>query len=157
MGAPLSDAAEVFLAGLAARLEQGAIEYGNQSFVRPVAALVDEIRQELLDEVGWIYVLWAVAARKAWGPTPEAQLRERFLADMRHRIARNDRSAPSVIPGLGAQTCLIDLQILALDMFEHAQAVERRLAPLARAIEVAQAIDPYRGRRGSSRDPRSSD
>lgn len=151
------DTADDFLAGLAARLEQGEIKYGNQSSVRPVAALVEEIRQELLDQVGWVYVLWCVAARKAWGPTPEAELRQRFLGDMRHRFARNDRGSPQTTPGASAQVCLTDLQVLAMDMFEHAQRVERRLQPLARAIEVAQAIDPYRGRRGGSRDPRSSD
>lgn len=151
------DTNDGFLEQLAARLDAGAQAYGNQSMARPVEAVVEEVRQELLDEVGWIYVLWCQAARKAWGPTAEEGLRNRFLADMRHRLARNDRGTPGTSPGSGAMVAMNDLQILAMDCVAHAFQVERRLAPIARSIEVAQAIQPYRGRRGGIRDPRSDD
>lgn len=151
------DSIDAFLDQLAARLEQGSRDYSNQSMARPVAAIVDEIRQELLDEVGWTYVLWCIATRKAWGPTPEETLRARFIHELRHRIARNDRGVPDHIPGSGITAAMNDLQVLCMDMFEHAQRVGIRLKTLARTIEVAQVVDQYRGRRGSSRDPRSDD
>lgn len=151
------DTIEAFLAGLDERLEKGAREHGGQSFLRPVASLVDELRQELLDEVGWAYVLWCAASRKAWGPMAENVLRQRFRDDLRHRLSRNDRGAPQQLPGSSAAAAMCDLEILCLDVFEHAQRMERRLQPIARAIEVAQAFEPYRGRRGGTRDPRSDD
>ncbi len=151
------DTVDAFLEQLAARLDQGSRDYGNQSMARSVAAIVDEIRQELLDEVGWTYVLWCIATRKAWGPNPEADLRARFLHELRHRIARNDRGTPDHIPGSGITAAMNDLQVLCMDMFEHAQRVELRLKTLARTVEVSEVVDHYRGRRRGSRDPRSDD
>ena len=39
------------------RLKQGALEYGDQSFSKPVPVLIQEIREELLDFVNWGYIL----------------------------------------------------------------------------------------------------
>jgi len=57
-------AADDFVAQLRERLEAGAREYGDQSFVRPVSAIVAELEQELVDLPGWTYILWCQAARK---------------------------------------------------------------------------------------------
>jgi hypothetical protein len=40
------------------RLEEGARTYGDKSFEHSSSRLVDEIEQELLDVLGWGYVLW---------------------------------------------------------------------------------------------------
>jgi hypothetical protein len=47
-----------FVARLRARLEAGATTYGDTSFTRPAAELVDEIQQELEDVAGWGFLLW---------------------------------------------------------------------------------------------------
>ena len=47
-----------FTARLRARLEAGAREYGDTSFSRPAAELIDEIQQELEDVAGWGFLLW---------------------------------------------------------------------------------------------------
>jgi len=55
----LSDAdVERFVARLRARLAVGAVEYGNSSFTRPAAELVDEVQQEIEDVCGWSLLLW---------------------------------------------------------------------------------------------------
>jgi hypothetical protein len=41
-----------------ARLEAGAREYGDRSFRRPPSELVTEIEEEVLDIVGWAFMLW---------------------------------------------------------------------------------------------------
>lgn len=43
---------------VAARLERGAIEYGDKSMRRPAVDLIDEIQQELEDVTGWSAILW---------------------------------------------------------------------------------------------------
>lgn len=54
--APESSLRRQFLDALAARLEVGAKDYGNQSFRRPETA--EELLDELLDVAGWAYVSW---------------------------------------------------------------------------------------------------
>lgn len=47
-----------FVARLRQRLVAGAETYGDTSFMRPAAELVDEIQQELEDVCGWSLLLW---------------------------------------------------------------------------------------------------
>ncbi|HEX5050428.1 MAG TPA: hypothetical protein VFZ65_01520 [Planctomycetota bacterium] len=47
-----------FITRLPARLTAGAREYGDRSFTRPPAELVDELQQELEDVCGWGLILW---------------------------------------------------------------------------------------------------
>ncbi len=47
-----------FVERLRARLVAGAATYGNTSFTRPAAELVDEVQQELEDVCGWSLLLW---------------------------------------------------------------------------------------------------
>lgn len=47
-----------FVARLRARLVTGATTYGDASFTRPAAELVDEVQQELEDVCGWSLLLW---------------------------------------------------------------------------------------------------
>lgn len=49
---------EQFVGILRARLEVGAREYGDTSFERHTEAIIGEVEQELLDVVGWSYILW---------------------------------------------------------------------------------------------------
>ena len=47
-----------FVARLRARLVAGAATYGDASFTRPAAELVEEVQQELEDVCGWSLLLW---------------------------------------------------------------------------------------------------
>lgn len=154
----MTSAANDFVQQLRERLEAGAREYGDQSFVRPVAAIVAELEQELVDLPGWTYILWCQAARKLNYTREQSALREEFLQVVANRLVRNDRGDRNS-PTAGAAGAMFLLEVLCVDFFEFAQQVRARLAPIARQIEVAQRIDrdPYRGRHGGTRDPRSDD
>lgn len=154
----MTDPVREFLDDVNTRLDRGASEYGNQSFLKPVAATVREILEEQVDQVGWCYVLWCQAARKCQLSRDQLALRQLFFQNLEHRIRRNDRRTPVDNPN-GAPGCMQEIEILAFDLFLQNAELKRRLLPIARAIEVAQAIEPnpYRGRRGGTRDPRSDD
>lgn len=47
-----------FVARVRARLEVGATIYGDSTFLRPTAELVDELMQEVQDIAGWGLLLW---------------------------------------------------------------------------------------------------
>ncbi|MCC6994800.1 MAG: hypothetical protein IT370_09345 [Deltaproteobacteria bacterium] len=47
-----------FARAVSARLEAGRASYGDKSFSRHPAVLCGEIEQELLDVMGWGYILW---------------------------------------------------------------------------------------------------
>ena len=153
------NAIDDFLALVETRLAAGEQQYGNQSFVRPVAATCNELEQELADLPGWLYVLWCQAARKLDMTKDQKTLRPTFLENLRRRLHRNDRGKRTDSPTIGLYTCLDDIECLAMDAFAFREEFMRRLQPIARAIEVAQVIhqEPYRGRRGGVRDPRSDD
>lgn len=59
---PLSDAAlcefDSFMRRVRERLENGRRVYGDSSFERPLTSLVEEIRQEVLDQAGWSFILF---------------------------------------------------------------------------------------------------
>lgn len=55
---PLDADLDLFVQRLRARLVAGAATYGDHSFTRPAAELVDEIQQELEDVCGWSLLLW---------------------------------------------------------------------------------------------------
>ena len=55
---PLDADLDRFVQRLRARLEAGAALYGDASFTRPAAELVDEVQQELEDVCGWSLLLW---------------------------------------------------------------------------------------------------
>jgi hypothetical protein len=54
----LDVALDRFVARLRARLVAGAATYGDASFTRPAAELLDEVQQELEDVCGWGLILW---------------------------------------------------------------------------------------------------
>ena len=47
-----------FIRTLGNRLEQGHVEYGDESFERPHDQLTSEIEEELLDIIGWAFIRW---------------------------------------------------------------------------------------------------
>ena len=82
------------------RLRQGQREYGDRSFSRAPAELVDEIRQELLDVCAWSYILAVrldlLQARTAVGRQGAAMMtRLRALLSLvaRRPVARRRRVA----------------------------------------------------------------
>ena len=54
----LETAVDRFVTRLRARLVAGAATYGDASFTRPAAELLDEVQQELEDVCGWGLILW---------------------------------------------------------------------------------------------------
>lgn len=155
----MDDLVTNFLDAIDARLDAGAQEYGNQSFVKPIAETARQILEEALDQAGWCYVLWCQAARKV-SELPKDQPRLRLLWRQRleHRIRRSDRKWPSDPHCHTAAACMTDLEVLVLDLFQHHDELQMRLQPIARAIEVARVMQPdnYQGRRGG-RSFRSDD
>lgn len=153
----MTQSIDLFLDALDARLTEGAREYRNRSFSRKVTDVERELKEEMIDKVGWTYVMWAMAAQKAGEQGDEQELRGIFLRNLQHRLMRNDRSKPDLEPAHGAFACMVDLEVLAMDLFDQAEHIKRRLHPIARAIEVARWAPPMGGRRGGAADPRSSD
>lgn len=154
------DTIDTWLDAMDLRLDAGAQQYGDQSFVRPVASTVQEFDQELVDLPGWLYVLWCQAARKTDYVRDQRSLRAIWREQLQHRIARNDRRQPTdMVAGPNPRQLMAEIEVLAMDCFQVRQQLMQRLQPIARAIEVAQATvpHPYRGRRGGTRDPRSDD
>lgn len=154
-----ADPVEHFVAEVRKRLEHGAREYGNRSFLRPVAATEREILEEQEDQVGWCFILWVQAARKTDFTRDPAAQRQLFLDAIRHRIARNDRREKH--DGTRHPRGLMEeIEVLVVDLFEHWVQLRRRVAAIARALEVASATESYTrgsGRYGTTRDPRSDD
>lgn len=155
------DDVQDFLDEVGARLDAGAREYGDQSFVRPVAETEREILEESVDQVGWLYVLWCQAARKTDMTRDQAVLRQIFRERVDHRIRRNDRRNPvDAARDRSTLGLVADLEILAVDLFGAHLTLVRRLRPLVRSLEVAAAMPASHlssGRRGGMPDPRSSD
>lgn len=60
---PLDADLKRFIARLRLRLQAGAKAYGDVSFTRPAAELVDEVMQEAEDIVGWTFLLWLRLSR----------------------------------------------------------------------------------------------
>lgn len=62
MTTPISDASlprlSEFTAALHGRVSRGRDTYGDSSFHRPFADVLEEIEEELLDVAGWGFVLW---------------------------------------------------------------------------------------------------
>jgi hypothetical protein len=156
-----SNAVDDFLALVDSRLQAGEREYGDQSFVKPIAQTCVELDQELADLVGWLYVLHCQAARKGNFTKDQKALRPNFIEELRRRLHRNDRGKRGDYALAGIPALMDDIEIIAMDAFEFAEQFRRRLKPIARAIEVAQVMRrdsyDYRGRRGSVRNPRSDD
>lgn len=154
----MTQAIEKFLAALDRRLQQGSQAYGDRSLLRPLSGLEREFDEELLDLAGWLYVIWTQAAERAnmrvrgiAGERREPPLRREFLARMYQRMVRADRGPldPAAAAG-GAWGCLKDIEVLALDVFELREQLNRRLFTIARALEVARWLAPVRGRRGGA-------
>jgi hypothetical protein len=74
---PARPAPSEFFALVNKRLANGERVYGDASFDRPMAELVGEIEEELLDIAGWSYVAWCrlVALKKRVESAPVADER----------------------------------------------------------------------------------
>lgn len=57
-----------FLSLVESRLEEGAKVYGDKSFFRHPSEISGEIEQELLDIVGWSFILWLRITKGRSGP-----------------------------------------------------------------------------------------
>lgn len=54
---------DTFAARVKERLQKGREEYGDRSFSKEPSELFGEINEELLDVMGWTFVLWLRLAR----------------------------------------------------------------------------------------------
>lgn len=147
-----------FFALLNQRLDDGARQYGDRSFLRSIRETESQILEEQVDEVGWCYVLWCQAARKTGMAKDQTTLRIEWERRLRHRILRNDRRRAEDY-AVGIDGAMADLEVLAVDLFHQAEQTRQRLHQIARAIEVAVISQPhtYRGRRGGRGADRSDD
>lgn len=103
---PLSDEAirqyPVFTEGVHARLIAGRETYGDSSFERPVAELLDELQQECMDLSGWGFILWGkiekmkLAARATHKAVPVAVPAEGWLCTCGCSIQNHPKSGPCV-------------------------------------------------------------
>jgi hypothetical protein len=48
----------LFAGAVRARLDRGAVEYGDRSFALAPEALLDELQAEAADIAGWGFILW---------------------------------------------------------------------------------------------------
>jgi hypothetical protein len=86
-----------FVEMVEARLERGARDYGDASFTRPPIEIVGEVEQELLDVMGWGFVLWTRVSALKGAPGCSAR-RAHDLTGRRfgrlvviRRVRRNER------------------------------------------------------------------
>lgn len=49
---------EEFASRVRQRLESGKRVYGDASFEKPLVVLIEEIRQEVLDQAGWAFIAY---------------------------------------------------------------------------------------------------
>ena len=93
-----------FLQAVDARLEKGAIEYGDTSPSKPYSVLADEVEQELLDVAGWCCHLWRKInmnignGETLHGQHPKVQLAERIGVEAAEAFASWRVWRESVVP-----------------------------------------------------------
>ena len=56
----------LFMHKVMKRLEKGEREYGNRSFRKPTRKLVKEVEEELLDVLGWAFIIWGRMNEYPW-------------------------------------------------------------------------------------------
>lgn len=149
----------MFLDALGRRLDKGSQVYGDLSFTRPILQTIDEIDAELLDQVGWLFVLWGQAARRACWTSDAQDLRVAFLTNMKRRIEADDVRLSHVLSLIPSSRSMAMIEVMALEMYRHRRdALEQlRLVRFAMDSEQRAEEDKYRARRGSTRSPRMDD
>jgi len=60
-----NDEFKAFMQEIHSRMEAGHREYGDKSFLRPPLALVEEIKEEVLDICGWAFILYRRVSKLA--------------------------------------------------------------------------------------------
>lgn len=48
-----------FIQSIYRRLEMGRLQYGDESFDKPLSLLLHEVEQEVIDQAGWSFILWS--------------------------------------------------------------------------------------------------
>ena len=70
-----------YVSAVRGRLDAGHRQYGNSSFERPISEIFAEIAQELLDVLGWGYILWWRLMQLARSPRFRALYRAALEAE----------------------------------------------------------------------------
>lgn len=60
-----NDEFKAFMREILVRMEAGHQEYGDKSFLKPPLALVEEIKEEVLDVCGWAFILYRRVSKLA--------------------------------------------------------------------------------------------
>lgn len=145
---------EDIAAKLRERWQQGAVEYGDKSFAKPIRTTMAEVLEEQIDVVGWLFVAWYQAAIKAGTRWHRRDAEAQFLWNLRNRVQRRDRRTPQ--EGLiGLQNAMAEIEVVAMDYVLGYWDLERRLRVIERAIQNADV--ERLGRRNSPVTDRSSD
>ncbi|MCC7537873.1 MAG: hypothetical protein IT379_16735 [Deltaproteobacteria bacterium] len=80
-----------FVECLRARLAEGARSYGDASFSRAASDLLREMQQELVDVVGWMFVLFAGPLDPASASEAELSAKRAVVRERLARVARASR------------------------------------------------------------------
>lgn len=145
-----------FCRQLGERWEQGAREYGDQSFRRDGAELMQEILEELVDVVGWHFVLWARVRAKESGEVcvdaeQRDQLQQEFLVDVQRAIARVG-PPPRALHYTGAD-CRAQIAWSCAAAFRQWEVMGDRLGKICSWLASSgRPPEPTRGRRGGFTD-----
>jgi hypothetical protein len=150
-----------FLEGVHARLQKGAIEYGNESFGRSTTGLVQEVLAEQLDTAGWLFVLWVQARNRQKRVDLTAGVRARYQLQFLTAVGTWIELGIMLDddPGEMATTGAIcdELTKLAAGAFFTWQALEKRLDHainklLAITTSNGHRLPDFIGKRGGTRD-----
>lgn len=145
-----------FCRQLGERWEQGAREYGDQSFRKDASELSEEILVELVDAVAWQFILWArVRARElgehAVNVEHREELQKEFLADVAFAIDRV--GPPPRSQNYTGPDCRAQIAWSCASAFRQWVVMSDRLWKISAWLASSgRPPEPTRGRRGGFTD-----
>jgi hypothetical protein len=153
------------LSTLALRLEQRARELHGPSANRQPRGLSSQVRSLVIDQIAMLYMMWIVSQNACARNYNEPLLRADFMARLKRRLTRNDRSGAD--PSKHQEQALThDIEVLAMDLAKQMMDLDLRLERAAEHVARTTAFrsniirmtdEIYDGRYIRRRNPRSSD
>lgn len=144
---------------LQARWKQGHLEYGDRSFAQPASELRFEVLQELVDVVGWLFVLWRSRQVQRGLAKDRRRSERRFLAAVRRHVLIGDLAQRSIAKITSEADVLCEIERLAALASLQWNEVEKRLALICGAVAALQqptethiTDEAHRGQRGGVRE-----
>lgn len=157
------------------RLAKGRREYGDRSFTRAPHELAQEVMLEQIDQPGWLFVLWARVAK--WRPeyiAAEIDLQrngwdeKKVQAELHRRMQHTFlRRVEGIVKGTSERedlnsneaVAMYEIETLVAALFQRWLHMRDDLQRIGAIVSQCSPPIDYqaRGRRGSRKDPRSSD